>query len=175
MFMRRCVLTALLLLTNAAYAVLLEGNEYYFGHQHASGYSGLSVSVGHNPEYANSYFSVDAEDMQIQVTFTARTTFQAAAKRPFNGFILGSSMPLGFSFSLASSTLPGFDVSRISFGASDNEPYALMLNFAGLTVSAGQEITVTLAPVPEPETYALLIVGLAAVHLMARRSGRLSA
>jgi len=60
------------------------------------------------------------------------------------------------SVSLDSTNIFGFDSSRISFTAN-----SISINIqGGLDLQNNRQVTLTLAPVPEPETYALLLAGL---------------
>lgn len=74
--------------------------------------------------------------------------------------------------STASGSSYSFDLSALS--ALDNKSSVVLRLVNSSTVATGgtnriDNVTVAMAPVPEPETYALMLAGLGAIGLMARR------
>ncbi len=88
-----------------------------------------------------------------------------AAKADFNGIILTNKsrdFPMAYTLDAGSTLTP------VSYGAVGNKFY---VNVSDLYIVAGNIISFTaLAPVPEPQTYALLMAGLSILVLLAKRS-----
>ena len=87
----------------------------------------------------------------------------------FNGLIFTSSnFNLINSITIGATTnLAGFDLSRVSIV--DDE---LRLNFAGLTYNTDTVIGLSFTPVPEPATWAMMLLGFGAVGFAMRRRKR---
>ncbi len=89
---------------------------------------------------------------------------------PFSGCLLTDlSEPIP-SATLSASSLPGFTASDV--GIIDGD---LWVNLEGLTlagVAGGEQIDITLAPVPEPSTWALLLIGSGALVFVALEPSR---
>jgi len=111
--------------------------------------------------------ALDVSDTQITLVFAAsfagggsvgvfdRISDVFGQVRPFTSFTVNPS-----------TTVVGFDQSRLSFDENN-----LFIDYTGLSYTTGQKLVFDVAavPVPEPETYALMLAGLAAVGAVARR------
>lgn len=129
----------------------------------------LDVVVGPGVEVASfgGYYSVDLADTNVLLTFLLGTQYGGFT---FNGFHLTDQVgviPDFTSVTLASTTLPGFDSSRITFDANN-----IFVNMAGLTSSTGQiislDVTAAGGTVPEPSSLFLAVAG---IGLFALRRG----
>jgi len=74
-------------------------------------------------------------------------------------------------FSVGTKSSSGF------FDVTDNSPFTLKLwgSVTGNPISANYNGTVTITPVPEPETYGMLLGGLALMGVVARRKAKKAA
>ena len=117
---------------------------------------------------------------QVLFTFTSSGTFTPAT---FNGFQIaetGGAPATITGVSLNSSSLAGFDASRISFDSKD-----VFANVQGLTFARGQNVTLDLsflppapAAVPEPSatlTFTLAALGLGGLMVAARKKANTAA
>jgi hypothetical protein len=90
----------------------------------------------------------------------------------FNGFeITDGTHSLITNVSLGSSTVPGFTASDISFSAN-----SVFFNLEGLTAGSSEQITLDVtfsSAVPEPSTWAMMILGFAGIGFMAYRRRQL--
>ena len=176
--MKLCVGAAVVALSGLSNAALLDGktlNVQYFAPNLMSPvstvYSGnLVVGPGVelvDPTRINFDASVDFSDTQIKVTYHFTDI-------DFSGSFVGARLNdvLGqiesfSSFTVnSSSTALGFAQSRLSFDQNN-----LFINFAGYSYKSGTQLVFDIAaePVPEPETHALMLLGLGAVGWAARR------
>ena len=171
--------SALLALAGMSNATLLDGktlNIQYFVPDLSSlvptVYSGnLVVGPGVelvDPARTNFDASVDFSDTQITVMYHyTDTDYSGSFVGARVNDVLGQINPFT-SFTInPSTTALGFNQSRLSFD-SDN----LFINFAGFSYTAGTQLVLDItatAPVPEPETHALMLLGLGAVGWAARR------
>ena len=96
--------------------------------------------------------NITFDDSNITITMVRDATAFTSA---FNGFRFFDVSEPGFgSVALDSATnVPGIDGSRVSFDAQD-----IFVNFSGVTYSTGQEVSLDIAPVPEPRFFFLLPV-----------------
>lgn len=103
----------------------------------------------------------------VLITFAGRGTYNEAE---FNGILLKnlSRNNIGGFVLDPSTTISGFDQSRLSF-TSDS----LSFNFEGLSIQATDRISANVAfvtnAVPEPATWAIMLVGFGAVGFAMRR------
>jgi len=139
---------------------------------HAASYSFDSLS---NTQSKNVNVSGDFSDT---FTFTLPSTF-SGVQGSYLAFDYGSDLIANFSFGTGSNTLvsgvtlssntsaAGIDIASYShkFNLTGGKTYWFTL--AGSATDANY--TVTLAPVPEPETYALMLAGLGLLGVAARR------
>jgi PEP-CTERM motif len=171
------VLTALLACTAAHAGLLGETVRYqrYFPNTSspAGDLSNGNYLVGDNVEVGSAIqnsLSIDIADDQITLVFHG-VSFSSLA---FNGFGIEDafgSIDDFTSFELAASSVP-FASSRVTFDADH-----LWVNLAGLRFNDGDRLQFSVgtgvdAPVPavpEPSTWALFSVGMAAVWFMSRR------
>lgn len=104
---------------------------------------------------------------KVLINFAGRGTYK---KAEFNGILLKnlSRSNIGGIVLDPSSTLSGFDQSRLSF-TSDS----LFFNFEGLSIQASDRISANVAfvtsAVPEPATWAMMLLGFGAVGSAMRR------
>jgi hypothetical protein len=106
-------------------------------------------------------------DANITITMVRDATALTSA---FNGFRFFDLSEAGFgSVTLDSATdVPGIDATRVSFDAQD-----IYVNFSAITYSTGQEVSLDIAPVPEPRfSWAVLVIPVLATHFVRRRGVR---
>jgi hypothetical protein len=110
--------------------------------------------------------NITFNDANITITMVRDATAFTSA---FNGFRFYDVSEAGFgSVAIDSATdVPGIDASRVSFDAQD-----IYVNFSGITYSTGQEVSLDIAPVPEPRSLFLLLVITALLLHTARRRAR---
>lgn len=100
-----------------------------------------------------------------QVTFGGWTRSSIFTDYAFNGTVLKNAGSWsGFSID-PTSTLAGFTADRISIV--DGQ---LRVNFEGLSVDRGSRLSLNIAAVPEPETYAMLLAGIGMIGFARRRA-----
>jgi hypothetical protein len=168
---------ALLALAGLSNATLLDGKTLrfqYFGPDLASPvslvYNG-DVVVGPGVELVDPTGSVDASvdfsDTQIKLSFIDSGvedsgTFVGVRLRD----VLGQIDPFTSLSVNPSSTALGFAQSRLSLNENN-----LFLNLAGFSYTEGTQLLLDInaAPIPEPETYALMLAGLAVLGATVRR------
>jgi len=113
-------------------------------------------------------FNVDFSDTALDLVFdtTLMNPDPTFTNASFNGLIFTSSnFNLIDSITIGATTnLAGFDLSRVSIV--DDE---LRLNFAGLTYNTDTVIGLNFTPVPEPGTWAMMLLGFGAVGFAMRR------
>lgn len=176
MRLRNLVALAALVATGAANASLLDGqtvNYQYF-------YPDMSTPFGNAPngdyvvgpgvEITNFIEGgggdIDLRDTQIAVLFSD-VEFVGGE---FNGFRINDvnmSIPSFTAVTINGATNVTFDPSRISFDA-DN----IWVNFQGNTYAPGDMLVLDVSAVPEPQTYALMLLGLVGVAAVSRRAKR---
>jgi len=111
--------------------------------------------------------NITFNDANITITMIRDATALTSA---FNGFRFFDVSEAGFgSVTLDSATdVPGIDASRVSFDAQD-----IYVNFSAITYSTGQEVSLDIAPVPEPRfSWALLVIPVLVTHIVRRRGMR---
>jgi hypothetical protein len=162
--------------SGAAHAALLDGEtlnyQYFFaslGSPYGNAPNGDYV-VGPGVEIVNfvdgTGGDIDISDTQIAVAFTD-VQFNSGT---FNGFRLMDvfgTIDTFTSVSIDASSTASIDPGRVSFDG-DN----VWVNFQSLSFSAGETLVLNVTGVnaiPEPETYALMLLGLAGVGAMVRR------
>lgn len=117
------------------------------------------------------YLNVGKQSVDIDAdTFTYRMAGGSATFTPLaqNGFTFSNLNP-GYAIGgvTLQTNVPTMDDSRIGFSASSVSVY-----MAGVQVDDGSFFTLTLRPVPEPATAAMLAAGLLGVAGIARRARR---
>jgi hypothetical protein len=133
-------------------------------------YSNVDFVVGPGIEFPPDPFSESSEDFsdtKITLVFTATDS------SPSGGFfgdrisdVLDQVGPFTSFTVNPSTTAVGFDQSRLSF-----DQNTLFINYAGFSFTTGDQLVfdINTAPVPEPDAYALMLLGLGAVGTVARR------
>lgn len=165
---------AALLATGAASASLLDGqtvNYQYFYPDTSTPYSNApngDYVVGPGVEITNFVDGwagdIDLSDTQIAILFT-EVSFSGG---DFNGFRINDVNMSIASFgavTINSASNVTLDPSRISFDA-DN----IWVSFAGDSYSPGDKLVLDVSAVPEPQTYALMLLGLFGVAAVSRRA-----
>jgi len=116
-------------------------------------------------------FVVDFSDASLSISFNTILSNPTLNAFPFSGLVFNLLSPgsLGITDAHvgAGTTLANFSDSRISF--SDGR---IAIDFAGLSYDDSTEVNIefdSVSAAPEPGTYALMLAGLAAVGLAARR------
>lgn len=113
--------------------------------------------------------AVDFSDGSLDLRLGTVLTNPTWGTAPFNGLVfdLLAGGPITFTSATIGSgtTMAGFDVSRVGLSAGQ-----ITINWNGLAYADGTEVVINFAaPVPEPQTYLLLIAGLGTVALARRR------
>lgn len=125
-----------------------------------------------SPTFADPALGVDVNVSGATVTVTENsaafsTSFAAEA---FNGFVLRDlTKPIGGAV-LAASSVPGLTSSYIRVIGGE-----LWVDFNNLVISGGERVTIDLTPtaaVPEPSSWAMLLLGFACVGAVAFRRSR---
>lgn len=130
--------------------------------------SGIEFASGSNL-YPYSYFDVDLSDGGVLVTFVQDAPYSGGrywweSSISFNGLKLTNLTKSFDSSTFSSSTNTGFGESNFNWNGD-----TLSFNWRGVHFSPGDQIVITsTAPVPEPETYAMLLAGLGLLGLTAR-------
>ncbi len=106
---------------------------------------------------------VTVEGERVVIQFDTNTPFANAA---FHGFSVTDNTK-SFGGIFVSNELPS--ASPFSQWRVTTIGNKLFVNFAGYTPSKNDSVILTLAPVPEPATYAMWLTGLAAMFCLARR------
>lgn len=114
--------------------------------------------------------AVDFSDSSLNLLLGTVLTNPTWSTVPFNGLVfdLQAGGPINFTSATIGSgtTMAGFDVSRVGLTAG-----RITINWNGLAYNDGTDVVINFsAPVPEPQTYLLLIAGLGAVALARRRA-----
>lgn len=112
--------------------------------------------------FGGATFNVEAQSIDITSSGTGVAGFGSS---PCNCIFLSDLDP-GFSiagYSL-STMLPGLTASSIEVTSS-----TFLFDFTGVTFGANQTFTVTLLPVPEPDTSMMMLAGLGLLGYLARR------
>ena len=112
--------------------------------------------------------SVDFSDSSLGLRLGTVLTNPMWNTAPFNGLVfdLQAGGPISFTSATIGSgtTMAGFDVSRV--GLNEGQ---ITINWHGLAYADGTEVVINFAtPVPEPQTYLLMIAGLGAIGLARR-------
>lgn len=176
--MKLCVGAAVVALTGLSHAALLDGktlNVQYFAPNLMSPIAtiyGGNFVVGPGVELVDPTGDdfdafVDFSDTRITVNFNATDVeFRGAFVGARLSDVLGQIESFSSFTVNSSSTALGFAQSRLSFDQNN-----LFVNFAGYSYKSGTQLVFDIAaePVPEPETYALMLLGLGAVGWAARR------
>lgn len=166
---------AALLATGAASASLLDGqtvNYQYFFPDTSTPYINApngDYVVGPGVEITNlvtdmASAALDLSDTQITVLFH-EVGFNTGS---FNGFRINDvnlSIASFGAVTINSASNVTLDPSRISFDA-DN----IWVSFAGDSYSLGDKLVLDVSAVPEPQTYALMLLGLVGVAAVSRRA-----
>jgi PEP-CTERM motif len=113
--------------------------------------------------------TIDVSATDLRLTITSGSSYWGASA--FNGYLF-SGLAAGGSWLgyTLDTTFAGLDASRIAF-----TPDSISVNMQSIQPVAGQYFDLHLdavAPVPEPESYALLLAGLGVMGLIARRRRR---
>lgn len=111
-------------------------------------------------------FSDNSLDLRL-MTVLSNPTWNTA---PFNGLVFDLQAGGAIAFTSATigsgTTIAGFDVSRVGLTSGQ-----ITISWNGLFYKDGTDVVINFAaPVPEPQTYLLLIAGLGAVALARRRT-----
>ena len=133
----------------------------------------LVTPLGANYSFSGGIITTVLQPTQVTFTFPNNDSIGSAGT--FTGIVLSETGPLPATITgvtLASSTIPGFDASRVSFDAGD-----IFTNFTNLNEGAGQTVTLNfttnaLASTPEPSSVAAFgftALGIAGLMLRARK------
>lgn len=155
-------------------ASVLEGRHittaFYFPDQATIGFGGVPVQsvVGAGVEIAGSpqgfpIASIDFSDTSIRLDFFYTLSGTLASFNGWRFYDADNSLP-SFTSATLTTALPGWSVSF--------DPDNIWLNGSGASYLAGSNLRIdvtAVTAVPEPETYALMLVGLAIVGFAARR------
>ena len=128
--------------------------------------AGGSAGTGLCPGFVDAaHIDIGAQDLSLTID-SGTTAWSGSA---FNGYEF-SNLSAGGTWTgyTLSTSFAGLDTSRITF-----TPDAVWVNMEGITPDAGQAFDITLlagsAPIPEPTSPALLLAGLGALAVIARR------
>ena len=177
--------TVLALMTGAAHAGLLGHSvtsQYYAYGSAYSGYGSPTTFVA-NGTVQSSFctsgcpegFNLTVTDNQIEYDFVNTSYWSSSGPSYTSGglFIANGNLLTIAGVNItgvtldASSTMPSFTSSNVTFNSG-----AVAADWAGISgITAGDKVVldVTTAAVPEPETYALMMMGLGFIGLVAKR------
>lgn len=152
-------------------ASVLEGRHittaFYYPNQATIGFGGVPVQsvVGPGVEIAASpqgypITSIDFSDTSIRLDFFVTLSGTVASFNGWRFYDADNSLP-SFTGATLTTALPGWSVSF--------DPDNIWLNGSGASYFVGSNLQIDVMAVPEPETYALMLVGLAIVGFAARR------
>jgi len=170
-FSRKLVaVAALALLSTGAAMAGTNGdtvNARYFFPDASSVYSDLGTAVvgGAGANFSGlGYFQLHVTDTQIIADhFAISATW---GREPFNGFKV-SDLTKDFSQSYSvdgSTNMVGFSAANVAVNGA-----VASINWNNLSFNTGTRVVLNISAVPEPETYAMLVAGLALLGVMARR------
>ena len=120
-------------------------------------------------------FSITVTDNKIEYDYLANITWgpgKAGGQTGFglfmqNGNLLtfgGASAITSVALDPSSSVVAGFGSSNVTFSSTQ-----VAVNWQNLTFRNGDRVVINVNPVPEPETYAMMLAGLGLLGFMARR------
>ena len=170
---------AMIVSTTAAYGAGVDGANVNFGVYYPTSTSPISQQVNAvvgtgvefqniaslaNPGFIVGNANVDISATQISFDYLTNLT---TAKGSFNGYILnfsGPGVPAITGVSLDSAT----NINPVSINLS-YDSNSVFISLPNVLLTPDSFLVVNLQPVPEPETYAMLLAGLGLLGFMSRR------
>jgi hypothetical protein len=130
------------------------------------GATSVIASGGTSFDLAGGGAPVVISDATIVVTFPFGISFANNPGKSFDGVHINDASPKIGGVSLASTNIPGFNGSDVTFNNSN-----IFINFAnGFTsLSPGATISLSVATVPEPTSLVLLVLGIASTLVAKKR------
>ncbi|MDE2300992.1 MAG: hypothetical protein KGK11_00345 [Sphingomonadales bacterium] len=130
---------------------------------------GATVIGSASPTFADPALGVNVNVVGNQVIVSESAASTSFATLAFNGFVLRDLTNPFTSAALVTASVPGFSAADVGVIAGD-----LWVNFAGLTIGSGTEVTLNMngaaqPAVPEAATWMMAIAGFAALGVVLRR------
>ncbi len=138
-----------------------------------SGGSALVVAGGTAFSLSDGGLEVEVNDANIEITFPNGWSFNAVDPKTFDGVVLTDDAVniTGISLNSTSTNIP-YSVTDISFDSHNVEVNFPFPPFTALGAGATVSVDLTTSSIPEPSTWAMMLLGMAGLGFAARRRTR---